>query len=120
MDFMSMFVLAMVMFGIAYFVLHSLRRRGWQEFEREMSQRKPTDATAHRPNLLCLECGAMFDVESIVRQPGEMTCLSCGKKDAMVWLSNEEETAKHRATPLPEKRQIASEDEPPSWSLPLF
>lgn len=119
MDFVSMFILAVVMFGFAYFVLHSMRRKEWQEFEREVFQRQPTGEIDHRPHLLCLQCGSTFDVESVLKQPGEMACPSCGKKDAIVWLSNDAETAKHKATSSPEKREIASDDEPPPWSLPL-
>jgi uncharacterized OB-fold protein len=120
MDFVSMFILAVVMFGFAYFVLHSMRRKEWQEFERKVFKCESTDETAHRPNLLCLKCGSTFDVESVLKQPGEMACPSCGRRDAMVWLSNDEETAKHRATQSSEKREIADDDEPPPWSLPLF
>jgi hypothetical protein len=120
MDFVSMFILAVVMFGFAYFVLHSMRRKEWREFERKVFKGEPPDETAPRPNLLCLECGSTLDVESVLKQPGEMACPSCGKRDAMVWLSNDEETAKHRATQSLEKRAIAADDEPPPWSLPLF
>lgn len=115
-----MFILAMVMFGFAYFVLHSMRRKEWQEFERKVFKCESTDETAHHPNLLCLKCGSTFDVESVLKQPGEMACPSCGRRDAIVWLSNDAETAKLRATQSPEKREIAADDEPPPWSLPLF
>jgi predicted amidophosphoribosyltransferase len=89
MELTFMFVLSAVIFAMTWFILHSTRQRQWTKWEREFFTRQPTQ----HPNLMCVKCGAKFDVEQILEQPGAMFCPTCGSKESFTWLSRTEEKA---------------------------
>jgi hypothetical protein len=128
MDVVSMLILTMIVFGMTYFVLHSIRKKRAKEWEQVVLMSDaggtpyPPESESH-PNLLCVKCDATFEIEEIIEQPGEMVCPACGSKDTIVWLPGSAPLETEEAT-LEEERELATKEEsrseePMVW-LPPF
>ena len=102
MDLFPMVVLAVLMFGFAYFALRNVRNQLDEEWEREFFMRDR--------RFRCEMCGRKFEFAEYVDSPfSEAVCPYCGSNDTLAWFSGPtEEDSEFEWEPTPLSEAIPS------------
>lgn len=114
MDWLSMIVLTVLLFGFAYFALRNARRSLDEEWEREFLKRDRS--------FRCAVCEGTFEFVEYVDSPfSEAECPYCGSKDTRAWLCDSaddlvpfewEPLPRAKAMPASNSRELAGTGQP--------